>query len=45
MLVYNSVVYVVACFVLSQEMGLVGLVYANCINMAVRGVFSLKLQL
>ena len=45
LLIYNSVIYVLAVVFLSNEFGVIGLVYANCINMAVRGFCSLKISI
>ena len=45
MLIFNSALYVGAVVILSGAFGIVGLIYANCINMAVRSVMSLKFSL
>jgi len=45
MLLFNSVVYITAVVVLSGKFGIVGLIYANCVNMVVRAGFSLKISL
>lgn len=45
MLVFNSALYIGAVVVLSGTFGIVGLIYANCLNMAVRSVMSLKFSL
>uniref|UniRef100_A0A7S3MY64 Protein RFT1 homolog n=1 Tax=Strombidium inclinatum TaxID=197538 RepID=A0A7S3MY64_9SPIT len=44
MLVFNSVLYVTAVVTLSGKFGIIGLVYANCVNMGVRGVMSLVIS-
>lgn len=41
----NSVVYIAAVGVLFKYQGIVGLIWANVINMAVRGLLSLKISL
>lgn len=45
MLIYNSIVYVLSVLFFSSKFGVIGLVYANCINMAVRGFCSLKISI
>lgn len=44
LLVVNSVIYVVSVVAFSARFGMVGLVYANCINFGVRGVMSLRIS-
>ena len=45
MLVFNSVLYIGAVVVLSGTYGIIGLTYANCLNMGVRSIMSLKFSL
>lgn len=45
LMLINSVVYICAVGVLFQYKGVIGLIWANIINMAVRGLLSLKLSL
>ena len=45
LLIYNSIIYVMAVLFFSNKFGVIGLVYANCINMAVRGFCSLKISI
>ena len=45
LLIYNSIVYVMAVLFFSNKFGVIGLVYANCINMAIRGFCSLKISI
>lgn len=45
LLIYNSVIYVLAVLFFSNKFGVIGLVYANCINMAVRGFCSLMISI
>ena len=45
MLLFNSVVFIIAVVVLSGKFGIVGLIYANCVNMIIRAGFSLKISL
>lgn len=45
LLFFNSVLYVLAVVVLTSSCGMIGLIYANCLNMAVRAFFSLKISL
>ena len=45
MLVFNSAVYIGAVVVLSGAYGIIGLTYANCLNMGVRSIMSLKFSL
>jgi len=41
-MIYGSVAYIGACFYGVQQMGVKGIIYANCLNLAIRGVSSLK---
>ena len=45
MLVFNSVLYIGAVVILSGTYGIIGLTYANCLNMGVRSIMSLKFSL
>ena len=45
LLLMNSILYVVAVVACTSAFGMIGLIYANCLNMAVRGFFSLKFSL
>ena len=45
LLIFNSVLYITAVVVLSAQFGIVGLIYANCLNMGVRAIWSLKISL
>ena len=45
LLVFNSIVYLSCVVYFSQKYGVIGLIYANCINMAVRAVCSLNISL
>jgi hypothetical protein len=42
---FNSVLYVISVIVFSKYFGIVGLIYANCVNMGIRAIFSLKISL
>jgi hypothetical protein len=41
----NSGIYITATVVLSTHFGIVGLIYANCVNMVIRAIWSLKISL
>ena len=45
MILLNSVVYIAAVAILFQYYGIVGLIWANVINMGIRGLLSLKISL
>jgi len=45
MLVFNSVLYVGAVVVFSGTYGIIGLTYANCLNMGIRSIMSLKFSI
>jgi len=45
MLFFNSILYIGSVIVFSKYFGIVGLIYANCLNMGVRAIFSLKISL
>jgi hypothetical protein len=37
--------YIIAVILLSAKFGIIGLIYANCVNMAIRAVMSLQISL
>jgi len=45
LLIANSVVYLALVMLLYNAMGVTGLIWANAVNMAVRGIWSLKISL
>lgn len=45
MLMFNSALYITSVIIFSGKYGIIGLIYANCINMSIRAVFSLKISL
>ena len=45
MLVFNSILYIASVVVLSSKFGIIGLIYANCVNMAIRAIYSLFVSL
>ena len=45
LMVFNSCVYIAAVIVLSNQFGIVGLVFANCLNMSIRALCSLSITL
>ena len=45
LLVFNSVLYITAVLLCSSQFGIVGLIYANCLNMGVRASMSLYLSI
>lgn len=44
-MVFNSALYITLVIVFSSKFGIVGLVIANCVNMLIRAVWSIKLSL
>ena len=45
LLFFNSLLYIGAVVLLSGKFGIIGLIYANCVNMGVRATLSLKISL
>lgn len=45
LMIINAAIYIGLTLAFSHYFGIIGLIYANCINMAIRAIWSLKISI